>query len=89
MYATKLPFLAVRPIASLGPPKVECFSEQAFSTAPGGKTVSRQMDSTREGPMVRIRLPPPASLDGEQEYDLRFGSLSALLYNEALPLVET
>jgi hypothetical protein len=30
-----------------GPPKVQCFSEQAFSTPPGGKTVSRQMDSTR------------------------------------------
>jgi hypothetical protein len=29
-----------------GPPKVECFSEHAFSTAPGGKTVSRQMNST-------------------------------------------
>jgi GNAT acetyltransferase-like protein len=26
---------------------VQCFSEPAFSTAPGGKTVSRQMDSTR------------------------------------------
>jgi hypothetical protein len=33
--------------APAGPPKVQCFSEQAFSTAPGGKTVSRQMDSTR------------------------------------------
>jgi hypothetical protein len=33
-------------IRTAGPPKVECFSEHAFSTAPGGKTVSRQIDST-------------------------------------------